>query len=233
MLWFSCHPARRTKIYVLIVSTSPRILTDGDWFFICVLIWRGIWLDWYSSMRTNFVGQNDFIQRRAAAQVAAKEWLLMTESLNELHLTRRAVSLFTGIQENTLAPRRCFGGAINIGDSLAVAWSPRGGNNGTRTHRTFCYYIFFVSFPLNAGLKRFEQLRSTRDVWIIDWNTRIVKPIYIPDNNVLLRLKVKWRLFERACSICIAHVNIDAPIYRRKSIDIVCIDTIFYNIICI
>ena len=34
-------------------------------------------------------------------------------------------------------------------------------------------------------------------------------------------------------SICIAHVDIDAPIYRIKSIDILCIDTIFYNIICI
>ena len=34
-------------------------------------------------------------------------------------------------------------------------------------------------------------------------------------------------------SICIAHVNIDAPIHRRKSIDVVCIDMIFYNIITI
>ena len=129
----------------------------------------------------------------------------MTEYLNEVQLARRAISSFTGISENTLARWRCFGGAINIGDSLAVAWSLRGGNNSTRTHRTFCCYIF-VSFPLN----------STRDVWIIDWNTRVVIPIYIPDNNVSLRLKVKMAL-TWTCSFNANYAKRTVPVIRQNS----------------
>ena len=50
-----------------------------------------------------------YSERLAAARVGAKEQLVMTDCLNELQLARRAVSFFTGIQENMLAPRRCCG----------------------------------------------------------------------------------------------------------------------------